>query len=351
MLHWRPVRRALVLFVVLVASFAATADAAAPAPPILAFGTHAERPAITIRAGQRLPGFTGGPITTANGETVTIYVQDDLAAADPAIAQRFADYLVSLVHGTELGTVSLYLATFERLRQVCGGGALGCYSPNAQAIVALGQDYRGIAATSIVTHEYGHHVANSRINDPWPAVDWGTKRWASYINVCKGEQAGGFFPGDEGSNYELNPGEDFAETYRVLNERRLGLPEMPWSVVDPSLYPDQGALDALALDVTTPWTATHTSAIRSQFAGGATGRGFRVAAPLDGDFVATLRAPAKSRFTLRVVDLSNGAQLAYSATAGASKSVSFQVCGQRSLQIQVKRVQGAGAFTLTFSQP
>jgi hypothetical protein len=65
----------------------------------------------------------------------------------------------------------------------------------------------------------------------------------------------------------------------------------------------------------------------------------------------SLRAPANSRFTLRVVDLANGAQLAYSAAAGAQKSVSFQVCGQRSLQLQVRRVRGAGPFTLTVSQP
>ena len=217
--------------------------------------------------------------------------------------------------------------------------------PEAKSIVALGQDYNGIAATSIVTHEYGHHVANSQVNDPWPAVDWGTKRWSSYVNVCSREQGGQLFPGDEGSNYQLNPGEDFAETYRVLNERRLGVPELPWVVVDPSLYPDQGALDALALDLTSPWTANHTVAIASRFAGGATGRGFRIQTSLDGNFIASLRAPANSRFTLRVVNLANGSQLAYSGTAGAQKSVSFQVCGQRSLQIQVKRVRGAGPFT------
>jgi hypothetical protein len=344
-------RRALLVLVLVVSTLAAGAGTSAPASTTLAFGARGDRPAIAIRAGQQLPGFSGGPVTAADGETVTIYVQDELLGADPGVAQRFADYLVRLLHGPELGTLTLYLATVDRLTQICGGNALGCYSPNAKAIVALGQDYRGVAATSIVTHEYGHHVANSRTNDPWPAVDWGAKYWASYVNVCKREKGGELFPGDEQLHYELNPGEDFAETYRVLNERRLGLPEMPWLVVDPSLYPDQGALDAVAQDVTTPWTSTHTSTFQGRFTARATGRGFRIQAPLDGHVAVSLRASASSRFTLRVVDLGNGEQLGYSATGGALKSVSFQACGERSLQIQVKRVRGAGAFTLTVSQP
>jgi hypothetical protein len=343
-------RRVSLVLAVLVTALAGSAGTAAPAPT-LGFGARSDRPAITLRAGQLLPGFSGGPVTAADGEAVTIFVQDELLAADPGVAQRFADYLASLLHGPELGTLNLYLATPDRMKEICGRAALACYSANAKAIVALGEDFQGVAATSIVTHEYGHHVANSQTNDPWPAVDWGTKRWASYENVCRRQQGGELFPGDEAEHYELNPGEDFAETYRVLNERRLGLPELPWLVVDPSLYPDQAALDAVAQDVTSPWRANQTLTFESRFTARATGRGFRIRTPLDGNSIVSLRAPANSRFTLRVVDLANGAQLAYSAAAGAQKSVSFQVCGQRSLQLQVRRVRGAGPFTLTVSQP
>ncbi len=137
---------------------------------------------------------------------------------------------------------------------MCGAGALGCYYNNV--IVALGQDIRGVTAQSIVTHEYGHHIADHRLNDPWNAVEWGTKRWASYENVCSRAESGELVPGDEGRFYQLNPGELFAEDYRVLNERRAGLPESAWQVVDQRLYPDQQALDLLAQDVTSPWTAS-----------------------------------------------------------------------------------------------
>lgn len=341
-------RRAAAVVALLAAALAGGAGTAAPAAASYAYGALAERPTVALSKLQG-PGYSGGPITAADGETVTVYAMQELLAADPGIQQRFADLLASLVHGSELGSLSLYLATVDRVQQVCGRGALGCYEDDV--IVAMGQDYQGIAASSIVTHEYGHHVANNRLNDPWRAVDWGTKRWASYENVCKRQQAGQLFPGDEGLHYELNPGEDFAENYRVLNERRAGLPEAPWGVVDPSLYPDQTALDLLAEDVTTPWTGNTTTTVTGQIGPRATGRGFRIQTPLDGDFAAALQAPPASRFTLRLVDLATGTQLAYSSTAGARKSVSFQLCGQRSVQIQIKRVRGSGPFALSISKP
>ena len=202
----------------------------------------------------------------------------------------------------------------------------------------------------MVTHEYGHHIASSRLNDPWAAVDWGTKRWASYMNVCKRAQTGELVPGDEGRFYQLNPGEVFAEDYRVLNERRAGLPEAPWDVVDDSLYPDQTALDLLAQDVTTPWTGVTATSYRVRLGSGS-GRGFRVPTLLDGEFTATLTSPAKVRFTLRVVDLASGKVLSADSTSLRVKTLKVSICGQRSLQVQVKRVSGSGTFSLAVSNP
>ena len=193
-----------------------------------------------------------------------------------------------------------------------------------------------------MTHEYGHHVANTRRNDPWEGVDWGTKRWASYVNVCARSKSGELFPGDEGSAYTLNPGEAFAEDYRVLNERRAGLTESPWEVVDTRFYPDQAALDAVALDVTSPWVGATTSTYTGAFTRGATGRGFRVATPLDGDFTATLTSPSKARLTLRIVDPATGSVLAVDGSPLRTKTLSLAVCGQRTIQVQVRRVSGGG---------
>ena len=78
--------RLLAPLAVLVAALAGSAGTAAPAATTLAFGARSDRPAITLRVGQQIPGFTGGPITAADGETSTIYVQNEIAAADPGTA-------------------------------------------------------------------------------------------------------------------------------------------------------------------------------------------------------------------------------------------------------------------------
>ena len=56
----------------------------------------------------------------------------------------------------------------------------------------------------------------------------------------------------------LNPGEAFAETYRVLNEQGSALPQESWTSSRRSLYPDATALSLLEQDVLTPWTANTT---------------------------------------------------------------------------------------------
>jgi hypothetical protein len=344
------VRRALLVVVVAAVAAAAAGAAAARAPETAAYGygAGAEAPTVALRAGLTLPGFTGGPVTASNGETVNLYVDDVLLAADRGTPQRWADFMTSLLHGPELATVTLFVATLERVRETCGSGALGCYGMGN--IIAPGEDVGGLRAQSIIMHEYGHHLANSRSNAPWRAVDWGTKRWASYLNVCARSAGGQLFPGDEDRYYQFNPGEAFAEDYRVLNERREGLTESSWQVVSQSLYPDQAALDLLAQDVTSPWTTNTTATYRVALGSRASGRGFRIATPLDGTFTATLRVPAKAKLALRLVDPATGTLLAAAAPALRVQSVALSVCGQRTLQVQVKRLSGAGTFTLAVSK-
>lgn len=346
--------RRKLIFLLVAAAIAATVlggatRASTPEAVTYAYGTRGQAAQIALRLGQAPPGFTGGPIRAADGETVNVFVEDALLAADANAGQRWADVLAGLLHGPELTELTLYVATFDRAQQICGRGALGCYGNGK--IVAIGQDAQGVTAQSVVTHEYGHHVANNRVNDPWSAIDWGTKRWASYENVCAKARAGELVPGDEGRFYKLNPGEAFAEDYRVLNERRAGIPESAWQVVDQSLYPDQAALDALAQDVTSPWTQNTTTTYRAVLGPRASGRGFRVATPLDGNFRLTLTSSAKERLTLRVVDTGSGTVLAADSSSVRAKTLAVSICGQRSLQVQVKRVTGSGPFTLALSRP
>ena len=137
----------------------------------------------------------------------------------------------------------------------------------------------------------------------------------------------------------------------MLNERRQGLPETFWGVVDQRFYPDQATLDAVALDVTNPWRGPTTSTLTSSFTPRATGRGFRIATPLDGTFRVTLTSPANSRFTLRVVDPASGKELGSSTATGRVKTVETSMCGERTLQVQVKRQRGSGSFGLEVSRP
>jgi hypothetical protein len=351
-LYYRLVRRAVLVLVALTAVAALGAGAAAaraPETPAYAHGLRAQPPSLALRAGMTLPGFTGGAVTASDGETVNLYVDDALLAADPATPQRWADFMTSLLHGAELATVTLYVGTLDHVRETCGSGALGCYGHGN--IVAPGQDVGDLHAESIVMHEYGHHVANSRSNAPWRAVDWGTKRWASYLNVCARSAGGQLFPGDEDRFYQFNPGEAFAEDYRVVNERNKRVTESTWQVVSESLYPDQAALDLLAQDVTSPWTRNSVTTFSSTLGPHASGRGFRVATQLDGTFTATLRVPARARLALRLVDPATGRVVAAAAPALRVQSVSTSVCGQRMLQVQVKRLAGAGTFTLAVSKP
>src|SRR5215211_7211187 len=175
-----------------------------------------------------------GVYTTSTGETVHISVSSQLVP-DEAENQSLAEFLASEPHGPEIAKVVLYLASTSELRQLCGRRALACYYGGTQRIV-LPADESTVppARVSILAHEYGHHIARNRQNDPWAALSVGTKRWATYTRVCPGLRSGRLSI----DKYELSPSETFAESYRVLVERRLGLEPSAWDIIDPSLEPN-----------------------------------------------------------------------------------------------------------------
>jgi hypothetical protein len=121
------------------------------------------------------------------------------------------------------------------------------------------------ADADIGAHEYGHHIAANRRNDPWDANDWGTKRWASVVGVCTRVAAGSAFPGDEGDHYTLNPGEAFGEAYRFLNIQRGGT----WAnfplIVDASFAPTADSLASVLTDVQQPWAGPASTSWDGQF--------------------------------------------------------------------------------------
>jgi hypothetical protein len=236
------------------------------------------------------------------------------------------------------------------VQQTCGSGALACYGATESTLLASAEDPApDFSAEAVVTHEYGHHVAANRSNPPWDAIDYGTKRWASYEQVCAGAQTGKFFPGAESEpNYQLNPGEAFAETYRVLNERKAGLAEPPWQVVSESLYPDDNALAAVEQDVLSPWTAPTGTTKTAKLSKNAKSRTFTFATSLDGNLNASVRGPARSGISIVVLQATK--QLTH-ASGGSRVAASATICGQRTVKIRVTRTAGAGTFRLVVAKP
>jgi hypothetical protein len=313
------------------------------------------------RAGRAIPDSTlsaklavpsaswGGAYRTSTGESVTVFASNAYPV-DPAVGQRWADFLASLVHGSELASVTVFLAPASQVERLCGQDAVACYSAQDDLLVAPGEDPEAdLSAEAVVTHEYGHHVAANRSNAPWDALDTGTKRWASSIQVCAKARKGDLAPGAEDPvQYEINPGEGFAESYRVLNERKAGRPETPWQIVSDALYPTEAALQALQLDVMTPWVRETTTTRTGRFTRATRARTFTVSTQLDGRLKVSLTAPAGTRLSLDLFAAST--RVAHAAGSG-TLARGTTVCGTRSYRVRVRALKGNGAFSLAVLKP
>jgi hypothetical protein len=299
----------------------------------------------------------GGPTTATDGETVTIYFSDSYTQ-DPTLQLKWADFLTSLVHGSEISTVVIHLEPLSEVQRFCGPSAAACYSPKLHVIYAPGDNPDSQdTAEGVLAHEYGHHVANSRLNPPFSSVNYGTKRWATYESVCSRANTGALFPGAEDSDhYKLNPGEAFAETYRVLNEQKLGIGIEPWNIVSTVLYPDATALSLLEQDVTTPWTANTVQQVSGgTLTGKVRTRTITVGTPLDGKLSFSPRQTGKA--TVAISLLSNGKTLASEKLAApTARSLSTTICGQRAFTVREELTgtvtsRTKTAVTLTVSTP
>jgi hypothetical protein len=309
---------------------------------------HAAAVPMPSQAAVEAPGWHGGTLATTAGP-VTVYVSDSYPPEQVA-PQVWADFFAGLPHGRELQALTVRIAPLTEIAAICGDRAAGCYRNNELAFA--GEPAGDATPEDTARHEYGHHIAANRVNPPWRAVDWGTKRWATVEQVCSRAKAGTVFPGDETQRYALNPGEAFAEAYRVLAEQRAGATVSSWGIVDGSFYPDQAALTALDLDVAKPWRVATSITMRGRFvAKGPRRRILPVAAPLDGQLTIELRLPSGRLDTLELLS-PEGRVLARGLWAGTStRRLAYIVCGQRRLSLQVTRAGDPGRFVLTVTRP
>ncbi len=266
------------------------------------------------------------------------YPQD---AARPA---RWVAFLGNLPHGRELSRLTVYFTSPDGVGLTCGADAYACYSADDQSIVTAGDDVEGgPTADDLLAHEYGHHVAANRSNAPWVAADWGTKRWASYENVCAREREGSAYPGSESDHYTLNPGEAFAETYRALADHLRSLP-FTWGLADPTFEPDANALALVRRDVLDPWAPSTVTRQGSLPAIGRT-KQLVVATPRDGTVVLRLATRPRASVTLTTRPATR--------FRASSNSYAGTICGEHRLTIRItsRTSVAAGRFTLHVLEP
>jgi hypothetical protein len=314
--------------------------------PALSFSRHVNL--VALRAAT--PGWHGGLTIAADGESLTIYISDSYPL-EQVTAQSWADWFTQLIHSGEFSHLVVYIATPSEEQQICGPDALGC--TGGLRIVIPGEAMHGLSPGTIATHEYAHHILDNRLNPPWDAADYGTKRWASALAVCSRAATGQMFPGDEGAHYRLNPGEGFAEAYRILNETRSGASVFSWPIVDNLFYPDATALQALEQDVRTPWTgpATNTRTLTFTRSGPRMVR-LTLSTPLDGVVTASIRIPATALYDMRLLSTDRKTVLARAIWTGEGhKDLRATICGQRSPVLEITRSGPSGAITLQVATP
>jgi hypothetical protein len=274
------------------------------------------------------------PIHDGSEATIAVAVTEACASNCTLVEpQRIADFVGTLLHGSEVGLLTVQLDTEYELGFDCGFGAEACYYAGEDKIAIGGYpevDHSGDPLEYVLAHEYGHHVAAHRkLPSPFgAAVDWGTGRWASLEQVCQGRRSGRLFPGDEGSHYYEDPGEAFAESFA-----RYRFPLMPvrWQWL-PALRPTAAAFRAIREDTLAPWRGPSTVVLSGH-----------VPARGEGAAVEYLRTPLDGTVSLRPGGLRHGYELALRGRAGRllrrfplrprSDQLDYTVCGRARLRL------------------
>jgi len=292
--------------------------------------------------------WRGGRLATATGEQATVFVSVSYPP-EQVSEQAWAEFFAALPHGAELALATVRIAPPAEVQQLCGADVHGCYA--GDELVVPGEAADGVTAEEVARHEYGHHVAAHRSNPPWRAADSGPKRWATAEDVCRRTAARTAFPGGTGE-YRLDPGEAFAEAYRVLVETRAG--QVPtWDLVDGSFFPDPAALSAVDRDVARPWTAPVRTVVSRRFAARGPSRVLvPITLPFDGTVDVELSLPAGRLDGLELVEPKSLKVLARGLWSSARvRRLSHLSCGYRRLLVRVTRKGAPGPFRLAITRP
>jgi hypothetical protein len=304
----------------------------------------------TPRAGAA--AFTGGDTRsylTIDGLPVEVTTSRSVSGN----AQSYVDFLSSRVHGDELTLLRVFIGTQSEVNSACGGGSgvLACYSRGERRMYVPDRDPANggpFTRDYAVTHEYGHHIASYRSNFPFPALNWGAKRWASYEHVCARVSSRQLYPGNQGEHYLEDPGEGFADTYAHLH-----YPAVVWQF-SPLMRPDAGAFEALRRDVVDPWRIPVRRTSTGALSAGRRAAQMPVVATLDGQLAARLQSPRGAKFDLELRN--HGRLLQRVGGSASSKRANVLICrglssAIGSATVRAVRRSGSGPFTLTVDYP
>ena len=292
----------------------------------------------------------GGRFRAADGTTLKV-LESSAFPRDDAELQGWANFFGSLVHGPELSKLTVYIAPFAEVQKKCESKtADSCYYPDANEIILVRDPPPGHdPVPAIAAHEYGHHVAAHRKNDIGAAMDWGPTYWGSYEDVCDRADARTAYPGDEDRHYELNPGEAWAETYRILNGQEPQL----WDIIDNSFFPDATALRRAREDVKNPYDGGEFINRRGSF--GRRGSSWRhVKAPVENDGTVALRLTTTGSLDGDLYVFENRHSrhpIDWSRRRGHTERLVGKYCGYRHLDVRVRRKRGSGKFKLRLTLP
>jgi hypothetical protein len=283
--------------------------------------------------------------------TVTISNAYGQTPMSQAAAQNAVNFLSSRVHGTELGLLKVFVGPPSEISSICGTAeALACYAPGEERMYVPGETPPNspVPLEYIITHEFGHHIANHRRNALGPAFILGPEYWATSQFVCAGSLSTPpvFFPGDEDQHYLENPGEGWADTYAHLPEN--GFESAPFQFSD-LFHRDQAAFDAVRKDIFQPWQGNVSRTVTGSL-GSKSQRRFGLVVSLDGPVVAKLNGPRAANYDLQV--RLGGQVVDRTSKAGSNDRVGGTLCSApqqpppNRLTIVVVRRSGSGAFKL-----
>lgn len=308
----------------------------------------------------RMPGLVvpkarvpAGPLQGryyADGRYTVRVVLSESYEPDQQVLQSVASFLGTLLHGGEIAGVTVFLGSIEEVQLGCGAGAEACFNAtNNMMLVPAAPPPSGIPREDILAHEYGHALANGRNNFPFPAVSFGTKRWSSYERVCPRFLRILIDPRAR-ITYRTDPGEAFADSYRIVNGGNPAL----W-VFDRSYFPNAVDKRLIRADVLDPWVPPPPLRLAGTFPAGRPGittRRIRVLTPLDGVLRVRLQEPRGSDFEVSVAapGVSRRGPPIPGSGRGSNRADAL-VCGQRAFTITVRRKQGFGRFTLSVQRP